>query len=420
MTGIDPRDNLDEHTQQHLRTLLRAPGLAEVFAALGPRDARIVGGAVRNALLGQPVTDIDIATTLPPREAMARLRRAGFSVHPVGIEHGSIIAAKDGQAFEVTTLRRDVKTDGRHAQVAFTTDWAQDAQRRDFTMNALYLDADGQLHDHVGGLADLKARRLRFIGDAARRIREDYLRILRFFRFWATYAAAPPDDETLATIATQRQGLKRISKERIRQETRRLLSAPKAVEALRLMERTGVADMIFPADCARDLTALERMAAQDAALDLAPEWFLRLIAFCGPHESLRQAFRLTREETKRLRWLAKAARPADEQEWKRLIYHHGPQAARDLARLAAARGDLPEEGLRGLLTLLQRWRPPTFLPGGKDAVALGLPPGPAVGEALRRAEERFVANGFAPADRAGQIALLREVVADMRAGNGRA
>ena len=408
---MPPEPDLTPEERERLSALLADEAVRAVFAALEEDNARIVGGAVRNAILGEPVADIDFATTLPPEEAMKRLRAAGFSVHPVGIEHGSIIAAADGRAFEVTTLRRDVKTDGRHAIVAFTTDWAEDAQRRDFTMNALYLDATGRLHDHVRGLADARARRLRFIGDAARRIREDYLRILRFFRFWARYGQERPDAATLATIRAESEGLRRISKERIRQEVTRLLVAPRAVEALRLMDETGVLALTFPADCAHDFTALESMAAHDAALALEPDWFLRLVAFCGPRESLRDAFRLTREEMKRLRFLVDTKPPKDEKGWQHLVYRHGKALARDLARLAAARDGWGNDTLRGALAHIDNFNPPRFLLTGGDAVALGVPPGPAVGAALRTAEERFIENGFSPADREGQLALLRAVIA---------
>ena len=408
---------LTAEERARLNALLNDDAVRAVFAALGEDNARIVGGAVRNAILGEPVADIDFATTHPPEEAMRRLATAGFSVHPVGIEHGSIIAAKNGRAFEITTLRRDVKTDGRHAEVTFTTDWAEDARRRDFTMNALYLDAAGKLHDPVGGLADARARILRFIGDAAQRIREDYLRILRFFRFWARYGGPEPDAATLETIRRERKGLRRISKERIRQEMQRLLTAPGAVAALEWMRRAEVGALVFPEGCTGDRTALARMAEQDAALNLAPDWFLRLVAFCGPREDLREAFRLTREEMKRLHRLAGEAPPADEAGWKRLIYHHGAVAARDVARLAAARGMLDEADLRAVLALTESWTPPPLLLTGKDVLALGVPPGPPVGRLLKAAEERFIANGFAPADREGQLALLRQVAEEMQ-GSG--
>ncbi len=411
--GVDD-ETLTAEERRRLQSLLAQPLVAEVFAALGAEHARIVGGAVRNALLGEPVRDIDFATTWPPEEVMRRLSRAGFSMHPVGLDHGSVLAAKDGRTFEITTLRRDVKTDGRHAVVAYTDDWAEDARRRDFTMNALYLDAEGRLHDPVGGLADARARRLRFIGDAAWRMREDYLRILRYFRFLAQYAADAPEDlKTLAVIARERAGLQRISKERIRAEMQKLLTAPGAAHALELMLRTGVADAVFPPDCTQDMVALERMMAQDAALALEPDWLLRLLAFCGVRDSLKAAFKLTRAEMQRLVLLRRmlvesGALPGDEHGWQALAYRAGMEGVRDVARLAAARGQVSEDALQGVIDLLRRWQPPAFALRGRDVLALGIAPGAAVGELLRRVEERWIAQGFRPQDRAGLLALLKQ------------
>ncbi len=412
MSMVD--DRLTAEERQRLHALLQAPLAGDVFQALGSENARIVGGAVRNALLGAPVKDIDFATTLPPEEVMARLARAGFSMHPVGIDHGSVLAARDGQTFEITTLRRDVKTDGRHAEVMFTDDWEQDARRRDFTMNALYLDAAGHLHDHVGGLDDARARRLRFIGDAARRIAEDYLRILRYFRLLAEYAAnAPADDDTLATIAATKEGLRRISRERIRAEMQRLLQADGASRALELMQRTGVDGLVLPADCARDRMALQRMMQQDAALGLAADWLLRLLAFCGVRESLKQPLKLTRAEAQRLqtlqRLLRRDALPRDEMGRKRLIYRHGAQTVRDLARLAAAHGWLAGDDLRAVLALADAWRPPVFPLRGRDVIAAGVAPGAAVGKTLRKLEERWLRQGFRPDTREALLRQLREM-----------
>ena len=426
MTGVEGQEDegLTAEERQRLQALLQAPLVAEVFSVLGEEHARIVGGAVRNALLGEPVRDIDFATTWPPEEVMRRLARAGFSMHPVGLEHGSVLAAKGGKTFEITTLRRDVETDGRHAVVAFTDDWAADAERRDFTMNALYLDARGRLHDPVGGLADVRTRRLRFIGDAAERMREDYLRILRYFRFLAQYAVdAPADDETLAVIARECAGLARISKERIRAEMQKLLTASGAARALELMLRAGVADVVFPPDCAQDMAALERMMRQDAALRLEPDWLLRLLAFCGLHDSLKVAFRLTREEMKRLVLLRDVladapALPHDAQGWKVLACRAGVDGARDVARLAAARGQLGDAALRQVIDLLRHWRPPAFPLRGRDVLALGIAPGAAVGALLRRVKERWMAQGFMPQDRAGLLALLKEEARALIDGKG--
>ena len=208
-------------------------------------EARVVGGAVRNTLLNLPIGDIDIATTALPDEVVRRARSAGIKSVPTGIEHGTVTLVMEGQPFEVTTLREDTETFGRKARVAFGRDWVRDAERRDFTINGLYAEADGTVVDMVGGLADLKARRLRFIGDAETRIREDYLRILRFFRFQAWYGVAAPDPQGLAACGKLRAGLAGISAERIWMETKKLLAAPKPLAALEAMEAVGVLDQLF-------------------------------------------------------------------------------------------------------------------------------------------------------------------------------
>ena len=203
-------------------------------------EARVVGGAVRNALLGEPIGDIDVATTAIPAEVTRRATAAGFKPVPTGIEHGTVTVVVAGRPFEVTTLREDIETFGRHANVSFGRDWKADAERRDFTMNALSLSADGRVHDYVGGLTDLAARRVRFIGDASKRIAEDYLRILRFFRFHATYGHGHPDAEGLHACIVARAGLEQLSRERVRMELMKLLIAPHAVPALATMTETGI------------------------------------------------------------------------------------------------------------------------------------------------------------------------------------
>src|SRR5690606_10002862 len=206
----------------------------------GGEEARIAGGAVRNALFGEPVADVDIATTTPPQETVRRAEAAGFKAVPTGFEHGTVTVVAEGRPFEVTTLRADVETDGRRARVVFGRDWQADAERRDFTINALYAEADGTVVDLVGGLADIAARRLRFIGDAEARIREDYLRILRFFRFFAWYGEGRPDAEGLKACARLKGGLSGLSAERVWAETKKLLSAPDPSRALLWMRQTGV------------------------------------------------------------------------------------------------------------------------------------------------------------------------------------
>ena len=392
------------------------PALRRLFDALGENNARIVGGAVRNALIGLPVQDVDIATRLPPEEVLHRARAAGVSVHPVGIAHGSVLVTHGGRAYEVTTLRRDVETDGRHARVAFTDDWEADARRRDFTMNALYADARGNVFDPLGGLPDVHARRIRFIGDARRRIREDFLRILRFFRFWAQYAREDPDPEALKAVSELREGLSRISRERIREEMRRLLTAPRAVEAMLHMARTGVLDHVVPENCRRDFEALARMATDDARTRLSPDWLLRLAAFCTPLPELKDAFRLSRKEAARLELLRTLTDlPSDTRGWRVLAWRHSTDTARDIARHAHATGRLGDEGFTMALDALRDWTPPTFPLTGKDAIAVGVAPGPAVGQILRRVQEEWIAGDFRPATREELLALLKRMLEEPEA-----
>ena len=226
---------------------LREAPLRDILAALDSEgeEARVIGGAVRNALLGEPHGDTDIATTAPPSEVIRRAEAAGFKAVPTGIEHGTVTVVGAGRPFEVTTLREDVETFGRRAKVAFGRDWKRDAERRDFTMNALSLSRDGTLHDYVGGLADIEARRVRFIGDAGRRIAEDYLRILRFFRFHAAYGEGVPDPEGVAACIEARAGLEQLSRERVRMEALKLLIAKHAVPTLALMTETGLLEQVL-------------------------------------------------------------------------------------------------------------------------------------------------------------------------------
>ena len=392
------------------------PALRRLFDALGEDNVRVVGGAVRNALIGMPVQDVDLATRLPPEEVMRRARAAGFSVHPVGIDHGSVLVTRGGRTYEVTTLRRDVETDGRHARVAFTDDWEADARRRDFTMNALYADARGNIYDPLGGLPDVHARRIRFIGDARQRIREDFLRILRFFRFWAQYAREDPDPEALKAVSELREGLSRISRERIREEMRRLLTAPRAVEAMLHMAGTGVLDHVVPENCQRDFEALARMATDDARTGLSPDWLLRLAAFCTPLPELKDAFRLSRKEAARLDLLRTVTDlPSNTRGWRVLAWRHGTDAARDVARHAHAKGRLGDEAFAMALDALRDWTPPAFPLTGKDAIAAGVAPGPAVGQILRRVQEEWIAGDFRPATREKLLALLRRMLEEPEA-----
>ncbi|TGN45943.1 CCA tRNA nucleotidyltransferase, partial [Paracoccus liaowanqingii] len=255
--------------------ILQDQGLRRVLDALQAQGdgAWLVGGVVRNALLGEPLDDIDIATDATPDRVQALASAAGLRAVPTGIDHGTVTLVADGRGFEVTTFRRDVETDGRHATVAFSTDLAEDAARRDFTMNALYADASGQVIDPVGGLPDLVARHLRFVGDPNARIAEDYLRILRFFRFFARYGRQA-DPAAVAACAAHRDGLARIARERIGAETKKLLAAPDPGPAVALMAQTGVLDLVLPG---ADPAALDALLAAEPA---PGGWLRRLAALC--------------------------------------------------------------------------------------------------------------------------------------------
>ncbi len=289
------------------------PGTQAVFACLN-RDgfeARVVGGAVRNALLGRPVNEVDFATTATPDDVVRLAAEAGIKTVPTGIAHGTVTLIACGVPFEVTALRRDVDTDGRHATVAFGTDWAEDARRRDFTMNALYADAGGRVHDPLGGLGDLRAGRVRFVGDPAQRIREDYLRTLRFFRFSAGYAAGAFDPEGIRAAIRERMGLLRLSRERVRTELLRILVCPRAGEAIEIMDETGLL-LLLTGGVARRMR-FDRLCGIEAALGLAPAPVLRLAALAAfvveDAGRLGEKLRLSSHEAKELEALA-AVSPA--------------------------------------------------------------------------------------------------------------
>ena len=255
-------------------------------------QARVVGGAVRNTLLGEAHGDIDIATTALPDEVMRRVQAAGFKAVPTGIEHGTVTVVAAGRPFEVTTLREDVETFGRRAKVAFGRNWRRDAERRDFTMNALFVSRDGTVYDYVGGLADIETRRVRFIGDAAARIAEDYLRILRFFRFHASYGAGAPDAQGLAACIAGRAGLEQLSRERIRMEVVKLLLARHAVPALAVMTETGLLEQVLGGvpllASYANMTKLEATAGA-AARCSAPPWRARCSSGRGRRAPARSA-----------------------------------------------------------------------------------------------------------------------------------
>lgn len=387
-------------------TWLARPETTAVFNALerGGHQARVVGGAVRNALLGTAITDVDFATTARPEEIVAAAKGAGLHAVPTGIEHGTVTVVAAGVPFEVTTLRRDLDTDGRHATVAFTSDWAADAARRDFTINALYVDRAGTVLDPVGGYPDLLARRVRFIGDAQTRIREDYLRILRFFRFNARYGSGACDPAGLAAAVAERRGMARLSGERVGQELLKLLATPGVVAALDVMFDHGLLTELLPA--APSLRRLTRLAAIEARLGRGADPVLRLAALTvevtEDAERIADRLRLSNSERACLQHAAQLgqrltpALPALSA--KAMLYRLGAATWGLHVMLAWARGgaDANDSDWESLLALPQREPPAVFPVRGADILQLGEPPGPRVGEILSNLESWWIANGFPP------------------------
>jgi poly(A) polymerase len=383
---------------------LREGPLATLIGVLDRdgEEARVIGGAVRNALMGLDPGDFDVATTALPEEVTRRAAAAGFRPVPTGLAHGTITVLAGGLPFEVTTLREDVETFGRHATVRFGRDWRRDAERRDFTINALSLSADGTVHDYVGGLADLDARRVRFIGDAAARIAEDYLRILRFFRFHAAYGQGAPDPAALAAAIAGRAGLEQLSRERVRMELMKLLVAPRAAAALVVMSDAGILGAVLGG--VPLIASFERMAAIEAALALAADPARRLAALnvmiVEDATRLWERLRLSNAEHERLATMGDAwwriAPAMGEAAARELIYRIGADAFTERALLAFARsGDAADDvAWREIARLPQRWRVPVFPLKAADFIARGVEKGPALGRALAAAEEAWIAAGF--------------------------
>jgi poly(A) polymerase len=372
---------------------MTAPETRAVIAALGEGNARFVGGVVRNALLGLDVSDIDIATPLAPDEVTRRLQAAGIKAVPTGIEHGTVTAVADGEPFEITTLRRDVETDGRRAVVAFSTDWAEDAQRRDFTMNALSAAPDGEVFDSVGGVADLRSGRLRFVGDASTRIREDYLRILRLFRFHAWYGKGEIDGEALQASATLKSGLQTLSAERVQKEMLRLLEADNPIPSLRAMAATGILSEVLPGPL--NLARLERLVAIDMDNFFPSDAILRLAAL-GAGENLK----LSNAQAERLEDLANAREKIVSylsiKEVRRQLYLLGPKRFRDRVFLKWAEDMKVSNAMqwRALLAMADAWQKPVFPLTGSNVMNAGVPHGPLVGRVLAEVEEWWIDSDF--------------------------
>ena len=399
----------------------KAPQTRALMATLEkakPGGSRFVGGCVRNTLMGREVDDIDIATQLKPNEIAAVATNAGFGAHATGIEHGTITVVVDHQPFEVTTLRRDVATDGRRATVTFTESWSEDASRRDFRLNALYGDAGGAVHDPTGGgLDDVRAGRVIFIGDAHTRLREDYLRILRFFRFNAWYAKGPLDPQGLRACADEAGGLDLLSVERVWKETKKLLSAHDPRAAYEAMEAIEVRARALP-----ELTnhvRLDALMALESDLMLPVDAMTRVAAALPDQEAakaLAQRLKLSNEERDRLTGAlgdeVKLTSYMSLKEMRRAIYRIGNAAFRDRVMLAwAGAGDKAQQW-RALVAHAQMWTPPKLPLSGEDVMTAGVPAGPKVGAVMREVEAWWIDADF-PDDRLSIIERLKAVAQGM-------
>ncbi|HYJ83932.1 MAG TPA: CCA tRNA nucleotidyltransferase [Allosphingosinicella sp.] len=385
----------------------RREGMKALLAALGggDGDTRYVGGCVRDTLLGLEVSDVDLATRLPPEEVMERLRKARIKAVPTGLAHGTVTAVVAGQPVEVTTLRRDVATDGRRATIAYTGDWREDAARRDFTINALLADpATLEIFDYFGGEEDLAERRVRFIGDPLTRIAEDHLRILRFFRFFARFGAGEPDREGLDACAARANDLMALSRERIADELTKLFALPDPVGAVRLMVERDILRPVLPEIGPEGVDRLERLVRREREADVAPNALRRLAALIPADPDLASAIsarlRLSNRSAKRLTAAARRG-PGDPNAAQALAYAIGGEEAVD--RILLGDGDpAPAAALAG-------WQRPRLRFGGGDLIAMGLVPGPVVARTLQAIEREWAEAGFPP-EAAAQRAIARRQV----------
>ncbi len=384
---------------------LKQDRLAGLLALLNRdgEEARVVGGAVRNQLLHMPVAEIDIATTAVPQEVVRRVEAAGWKAVPTGIDHGTVTVVINSHPFEVTTLRQDVETFGRKAQVKFGRDWHADAERRDFTINALSASAGGDVFDYVGGLDDIASRRVRFIGEPAQRIAEDYLRILRFFRFHAHFAKGAPDATGLHACIVARAGLDTLSRERVRMELLKLFVAPRAAPTLTVMAESGLLGPVLGG--VPYAANFAKLVAIETAIGATPDPVRRLgalgVMVREDAERLSQRLRLSNAESERLSaldgwWLLSSS--MSEQAARALLYQLGPQSFTDRVLHAWAHADAGDIAWRAFADLPRRWIAPEFPLKSADFTGRGVATGPALGAAMRIAKEAWIAADF-PQDR---------------------
>lgn len=419
MSGQAQPDRSPTPTSIGVRGWMRGafPVLDVLEARGGPDCARFVGGCVRSAIMAMPVADVDISTTLRPDHVLEALESAGVKAVPTGLIHGTITAVVEGRSYEVTTLRRDVSTDGRRATVAFTEDWAEDAERRDFRLNALYADREGQVYDPTGGgLEDAQAGRVIFVGDAETRVREDYLRILRFFRFQALCGRGEPDAAALAACNTLKDGLRQLSAERVAKELLKLLEVDDPRPAVRSMAAIGVLPLVLPE--AASLLRFERLVAiETEQLFETPDPDLRLAAAIAPGKADAAGARLKLSTAQRERLVAaeddglvRIVSWMSPREARRAVYRLGARTFRDRVMLAWADDPRPvtTPQWRGLLALGATWSPPAFPITGEQILASGAPEGPLVGRIRKEVEDWWIDQDF-PDDPLSAVERLKAV-----------
>jgi len=388
--------------------------LTRLFDALGAPavDVRCVGGSVRDAVMGRDRADaeIDVGSPETPDRVMTRLRDTGIKCIPTGLDHGTVTAVVDGRPFEITSLRRDTACDGRHAAVEFTTDWREDARRRDFTMNAMSMDRTGVLHDYHEGTADARAGRVRFVGDPGDRIQEDYLRILRLFRFVATHGGEPIDAATLSACAQHKDGISRLSPERVQTEMSKLLGAPNPTASLTQMDACGVLAVVLPAHL--DVKGMSRLIAAESQAGITNRMWTRRLAVLVPASTVSSVvarLRLSNADADHLGAIVHDV-PLDDAQLRHVLFHDGASVVTD--RLICARAlqaDRVEAAWLKAVAAAVAWTPHPLPVSGGDVLALGLPPGPRIGQVLATMTDWWIDRAFQPS-RAEALAELAHLV----------